>query len=381
MIYNDTPRHQGLRKRLVDGLKIKGIRNERVLIAIGQVPRHLFMESSFINFAYKDQAFPIGAGQTISQPYTVAFQTQLLDIKKNEKILEVGTGSGYQAAVLLEMGAKVFTIERQRELYVKVQKFLPEIGYLPACFFGDGYKGLPTLAPFDKILVTAGAPFVPQDLKIQLDDLSDQMSIFSSDSLWIDLSVIEDLPPMPPIPNTNFDYMAFEKDGEKYMKEWQKEFQKGFGKEYQERMEEWTKKREAQLEKRHAERAKQHEKRAEERSKHMEERAEEREKRLEERAEERAERMIELQQRRADANERRNEIRLFGSAQENGSIQYHLFSKDSLHGNFPNSFYFSTRGKNKNYKVKKTIKIKMPKANKIKPIAIPRLYANPIKPL
>lgn len=168
MIYNDTPRHQGLRKRLVDGLKIKGIRNEKVLGAMGKVPRHLFMESSFINFAYKDQAFPIGAGQTISQPYTVAFQTQLLDIQKNDKVLEVGTGSGYQAAVLLEMGAKVFTIERQRELYVKVQKFLPEIGYSPACFFGDGYKGLPNLAPFDKILVTAGAPFIPNDLKLQL---------------------------------------------------------------------------------------------------------------------------------------------------------------------------------------------------------------------
>lgn len=168
MIYNDTPRHQGLRKRLVDGLKIKGIRNEKVLEAMGKVPRHLFMESSFINFAYKDQAFPIGAGQTISQPYTVAFQTQLLNIQKNDKILEVGTGSGYQAAVLLEMGAKVFTIERQRELYVKVQKFLPEIGYSPTCFFGDGYKGLPNLAPFDKILVTAGAPFIPNDLKLQL---------------------------------------------------------------------------------------------------------------------------------------------------------------------------------------------------------------------
>jgi protein-L-isoaspartate(D-aspartate) O-methyltransferase len=168
MTYNDTPRHQGLRKRLVDGLKIKGIRNDEVLGAIGRVPRHLFMESSFINFAYKDQAFPIGAGQTISQPYTVAFQTQLLNIQKNEKILEVGTGSGYQVAVLLEMGAKVFTIERQRELYLKVQKFLPSIGYSPACFFGDGYKGLPNLAPFDKILVTAGAPSIPQDLKLQL---------------------------------------------------------------------------------------------------------------------------------------------------------------------------------------------------------------------
>uniref|UniRef100_UPI003216EF34 protein-L-isoaspartate(D-aspartate) O-methyltransferase n=1 Tax=uncultured Draconibacterium sp. TaxID=1573823 RepID=UPI003216EF34 len=168
MNYNDTPRHQGLRKRLVDGLKIKGIRSEKVLEAIGKVPRHLFMESSFINFAYKDQAFPIGAGQTISQPYTVAIQTQLLDIQKNDKVLEVGTGSGYQAAVLVEMGAKVFTIERQRELYLIVQKFLPSIGYKPACFFGDGYKGLPNLAPFDKILVTAGAPYIPPELKLQL---------------------------------------------------------------------------------------------------------------------------------------------------------------------------------------------------------------------
>lgn len=168
MIYNDTPRHQGLRKRLVDGLKIKGIRNDKVLEAIGRIPRHLFMESGFINFAYKDQAFPIGAGQTISQPYTVAFQTCLLNIEKNDKVLEVGTGSGYQAAVLVEMGAKVFTIERQKELYEKVHRFLPSIGYSPACFFGDGYKGLPNLAPFDKILVTAGAPSIPRDLKLQL---------------------------------------------------------------------------------------------------------------------------------------------------------------------------------------------------------------------
>lgn len=168
MVVNDSLRHQGMRKRLVDGLKIKGIRNEAVLEAIRKVPRHLFMESTFINFAYKDQAFPIGAGQTISQPFTVAFQTQLLEIEKNDKILEVGTGSGYQAAVLLEMGAKVFTIERQKELYIKVQSFLPEIGYYPACFFGDGWKGLPNFAPFDKILVTAGAPVVPEELKQQL---------------------------------------------------------------------------------------------------------------------------------------------------------------------------------------------------------------------
>jgi protein-L-isoaspartate(D-aspartate) O-methyltransferase len=168
MAENDDLRHQGMRKKLADGLKIKGIKDKKVLAAIGKVPRHLFMESSFLNFAYKDQAFPIGAGQTISQPYTVAFQTQLLQVEENDKVLEVGTGSGYQAAVLLEMGARVFTIERQKELFQKVQSFLPEIGYHPACFFGDGYEGLPNFAPFDKILVTAGASSVPPALKNQL---------------------------------------------------------------------------------------------------------------------------------------------------------------------------------------------------------------------
>jgi protein-L-isoaspartate(D-aspartate) O-methyltransferase len=168
MTENDNLRHQGMRKRLVEGLKIKGIRDERVLEALNKVPRHLFMESSFLNFAYKDQAFPIGAGQTISQPFTVAFQTQLLQVEKNDKILEVGTGSGYQAAVLVEMGARVFTIERQKELFQKTQAFLPEIGYNPACFFGDGYEGLPAFAPFDKILVTAGATIIPESLKNQL---------------------------------------------------------------------------------------------------------------------------------------------------------------------------------------------------------------------
>jgi len=168
MAENDDLRHKGMRKKLVDGLKIKGIRDKKVLEAIGKVPRHLFMESSFIHFAYKDQAFPIGAGQTISQPYTVAVQTQLLQVEKGDKILEVGTGSGYQAAVLLEMGAKVFTVERQKELFQKVQSFLSDIGYHPACFFGDGYKGLPNLAPFDKIVVTAGAPEIPLELKNQL---------------------------------------------------------------------------------------------------------------------------------------------------------------------------------------------------------------------
>lgn len=164
----DTLRHQGLRKRLVEGLRIKGIKDERVLQAISRVPRHLFIDSSFIQFAYKDQAFPIGAGQTISQPYTVAVQTCLLQLKPKDKVLEVGTGSGYQAAVLLEMGVTVYTIERQRELFLSVQKLLPELGYFPKFFYGDGYKGLPTYGPFDKIIVTAGAPVIPDDLLQQL---------------------------------------------------------------------------------------------------------------------------------------------------------------------------------------------------------------------
>ena len=168
MEFQDTLRHQGLRKRMVEGISIKGVKDEKVLEAIGKVPRHLFMDSSFIQFAYKDQAFPIGAGQTISQPYTVAMQTHLLQVERNDKILEVGTGSGYQAAVLLEMGATVYTIERQRELYLKVQNILPQIGYHPKFFYGDGYKGLPTYGPFDKIIVTAGAPLIPEELLEQL---------------------------------------------------------------------------------------------------------------------------------------------------------------------------------------------------------------------
>jgi len=126
------------------------------------------MDSSFLLFAYKDQAFPIGAGQTISQPFTVAMQTQLLQVEPYDKILEIGTGSGYQAAVLLEMGATVYTIERQKELYLKTQSILPKIGYNPKCFYGDGYKGLPTYGPFDKIIITAGAPVIPEDLLTQL---------------------------------------------------------------------------------------------------------------------------------------------------------------------------------------------------------------------
>ncbi len=168
MTFADTPRHQGLRRRLVEGLIIKGIRNEQVLAAIGKVPRHAFMESSFINFAYRDQAFPIGVGQTISQPFTVAFQTQLLELFPLCKVLEVGTGSGYQAAILCELKAKVYTIERHQTLYVKAGKLLPMLGYQPNFFLGDGYKGLPTYGPFDRILVTAGAPYVPDELLAQL---------------------------------------------------------------------------------------------------------------------------------------------------------------------------------------------------------------------
>lgn len=164
----DSYLHKGLRKKLVDEIRQKGINDERVLNAINKVPRHLFMDSSFVHFAYKDQAFPIAANQTISQPFTVAFQTQLLDIRYGDKVLEVGTGSGYQAAVLLELGAKVFTIERQKLLNIGAQALLPKLGYNPRFFYGDGFEGLPTYAPFDKIVVTAGAQEIPDKLIDQL---------------------------------------------------------------------------------------------------------------------------------------------------------------------------------------------------------------------
>ncbi len=165
----DTFKHKGLRQKLVETVKFKGIKDENVLRAIGNIPRHLFMDSGFLDHAYQDKAFPIAANQTISQPYTVAFQTELLQIKKGNKILEIGTGSGYQAAVLCELGAKVYSIERQQELFKKTSKFLPKLGYMPKkLIFGDGYKGLPEEAPFDGIIVTAGAPFVPKPLLAQL---------------------------------------------------------------------------------------------------------------------------------------------------------------------------------------------------------------------
>jgi len=165
---NDSYQHKGLRRKLVDEIRHKGITDESVLSAINKVPRHLFMDSRFIKFAYRDQAFPIRAGQTISQPYTVAFQTQLLAVSPMHKVLEVGTGSGYQAAVLAEMGAKVYTIERQKELYLSSQSLLNSLNYRMHFFYGDGYQGLPTYGPFDRILITAAAPEIPEKLLEQL---------------------------------------------------------------------------------------------------------------------------------------------------------------------------------------------------------------------
>ena len=164
----DTFKHQGLRRKLVEIIRENGIKDEKVLSAVGKIPRHLFMDNAFIHFAYEDKAFPIGAEQTISQPYTVAFQTQLLDIRPYEKVLEIGTGSGYQAAVLVALEASVFTIERQRELFQKTKDFLPKIGYKCQFYYGDGYKGLPKFAPFDKIIVTCGASEIPIELINQL---------------------------------------------------------------------------------------------------------------------------------------------------------------------------------------------------------------------
>lgn len=165
----DSLKHKGLRNKLVRTIAAKGISDKDVLEAVGRVPRHLFMDSGFLDHAYQDKAFPIAAGQTISQPYTVAFQTELLQLKPREKVLEIGTGSGYQTAILLELKAVVYTIERQLELFKKTQLFLDKVGYRPKkMIFGDGYKGLPEEAPFDGIIVTAGAPDVPKALLEQL---------------------------------------------------------------------------------------------------------------------------------------------------------------------------------------------------------------------
>ncbi len=165
----DSNRHKGMRNQLVATIERKGITDKKVLEAISKIPRHLFMDSSFVDFAYQDKPFPIGADQTISQPFTVAFQTELLKVKPGDKILEIGTGSGYQAAVLIELKAQVYSIERQKELYTRVKKFLPSVGYVPKkLIYGDGYLGMPEEAPFDGIIVTAGAPEVPKALLSQL---------------------------------------------------------------------------------------------------------------------------------------------------------------------------------------------------------------------
>jgi protein-L-isoaspartate(D-aspartate) O-methyltransferase len=164
----DTFEAKGMRKKLVDELRRKGISDEDVLSAVGTVPRHLFMDPAFLSHAYVDKAFPLTSGQTISQPYTVAFQTSLLNVRNRDKILEIGTGSGYQAAILAVMGARVFTIERHRDLFYKAQQTLESIGYSADFFFGDGYEGKPQYGPFDGIVITAAAPEVPLKLLQQL---------------------------------------------------------------------------------------------------------------------------------------------------------------------------------------------------------------------
>ena len=164
----DNYRHKGLRQQLVEQLRAKGIINEAVLSAINEVPRHIFLDSSFVELAYQDKAFPIGSGQTLSQPHTVAFQTQLLQVEKGMKVLEIGTGSGYQACVLAAMGAKVFTIERQRNLYFKTKDILEQLPFRVKTFLGDGFEGLPSYAPFDRVIITAGAPSLPEVLLQQM---------------------------------------------------------------------------------------------------------------------------------------------------------------------------------------------------------------------
>lgn len=167
--FEDSYRHKGLRKKLIDSIRNKGITDESVLEAMMKIPRHFFLDTALEQIAYEDRAFPIGEGQTISQPYTVAYQTQLLEVSPYQKILEIGTGSAYQAMVLAEMGASVFTIERQRKLYDHNKTFILRSKYSNIKFFyGDGFEGLPTFAPFDKIIITAAAPFIPPKLIEQL---------------------------------------------------------------------------------------------------------------------------------------------------------------------------------------------------------------------
>lgn len=169
VLAKDEHRHQGLRKRLVDVLKTKGIKDPKVLETIARIPRHQFIDdSAFLELAYQDIAFPIGSGQTISQPYTVAFQTELLELRPRMKVLEIGTGSGYQTAVLCSLECKVFSIERHRPLYLRTKERLTAMNMRPNLFHGDGFKGLPQEAPFDRVLVTCGAPWIPEDLRKQV---------------------------------------------------------------------------------------------------------------------------------------------------------------------------------------------------------------------
>jgi protein-L-isoaspartate(D-aspartate) O-methyltransferase len=166
---DDSYRHKGLRRQLIEEIKAKGIKDEKVIDAMSLLPRHFFLEKAFEEHAYADKAFPIGNDQTISQPYTVAYMTSLLDVKKGDKILEIGTGSGYQAAILATLGARVYTVERQEELYKKTKELLKALNFNTLrCFFGDGSVGLADFAPYDKIIVTAGAPVIPDALKEQL---------------------------------------------------------------------------------------------------------------------------------------------------------------------------------------------------------------------
>lgn len=164
----DSYRHKGMRRKLIDALRESGIKDKKVLSAFDKVPRHFFLDLAFVNQAYSNTAFQIGAGQTISHPYTVAFQTELLDIKRGHRILEIGTGSGFQTAILCALGARVVSIERQRELFLKAKRIIHDLGYTPKLFYGDGYKGQPSYAPYDSIIVTCGAPYLPDALKEQV---------------------------------------------------------------------------------------------------------------------------------------------------------------------------------------------------------------------
>jgi protein-L-isoaspartate(D-aspartate) O-methyltransferase len=189
----DSYRHKGLRKKLVESIREKGIVDKAVLAAIEKIPRHFFLDSSFLEFAYQDKPFPIGSGQTISQPFTVAFQSELLAVKRGMKVLEIGTGSGYQACVLAEMGAKVFSIERQRKLFVRTKQFLQALPYKVNLFLGDGNDGVAAYAPYDRILITAAAPEIPEKLLEQLkpggmiviphgsDDIQQMLRIIKND--------------------------------------------------------------------------------------------------------------------------------------------------------------------------------------------------------